>query len=362
MLRQPKLLNTYTAEVDTPLDIPARTRFARYRGLKSFRTSPWDTKENLPSDYSRIFQFENFDRTRKRVLADLKKERKEQEDQDGDISVGTYIVVHIKDVPRHLYNEWCQNGPSKQPLVLFNILPHEQKMCVLNFIMKRTKSENYDDVEDVIKSKEKLIFHVGYRRFTACPIFSEHTNGDKHKYLRYWQKDEVIVMTTYAPIMFPPANVLVYKDDGQMRLVGTGSLLSADPDRLIIKRTVLSGHPFKVHQRSAIVRFMFFNREDIEWFKPVELRTKRGRRGHIKEPLGTHGHMKVMFDGPVTNQDTVLMNFYKRVYPKWNYNPCVLLSDYQKGTSIRSGYGFKTAETLQLTKKKNDILETLMDE
>jgi hypothetical protein len=33
---------------------------------------------------------------------------------------------------------------------------------------------------------------------------------------------------------------------------------------------------------------MFFNREDIEWFKPVELRTKYGRRGHIKEPLGEY--------------------------------------------------------------------------
>lgn len=44
------------------------------------RTSPWNPKENLPSDYARIFQFENFDRTKKRIL-------KAQEEAEGALVI-----------------------------------------------------------------------------------------------------------------------------------------------------------------------------------------------------------------------------------------------------------------------------------
>ena len=35
--------------------------------------------------------------------------------------------------------------------------------------------------------------------------------------------------------------------------------------------------------------------------------------------MGTHGLMKCGFDQPLNVQDSVLMNLYKRVFPKWTY-------------------------------------------
>jgi len=33
--------------------------------------------------------------------------------------------------------------------------------------------------------------------------------------------------------------------------------------------------------------------------------------------------MKCVFDGQIKSQDTVMMNLYKRVFPKWTYDPNV---------------------------------------
>ncbi|KAG5893678.1 hypothetical protein JTB14_021974 [Gonioctena quinquepunctata] len=287
-LKAAKSDRQFPDEVDTPMDQPARVRFQKYRGLESFRTSPWDPKENLPSDYSRIFQFENFDRTKKRVL-------KQHEDNEGAL-------------PGCSGPRWTVSSRAQ--------------MSVLNTVLKRT--QNYDLP---IKSKERLIFQCGYRRFVVNPVFSSHTNGQKHKFERFFQPDSTVVATFYAPIQFPPAPVLCYKEvNNKLVLVATGSLLSCNPDRLVVKRLVLSGHSLKIHKKSAVIRFMFFNREDIMYFKPCKLRTKMGRSGHIKETLGTHGHMKCQFDGQLKSQDTVLLNLYKRVFPKWTYEDLSVIS------------------------------------
>ncbi|CAL8362492.1 unnamed protein product [Merluccius merluccius] len=305
--REARAHELFPDEVDTPLDMAAKNRFQRYRGLKSFRSSPWDPMENLPPDYSRIFQFQSFDRTRRRILAEA------AQDEEGAM-VGWYVTLHIIDVPASVM-EGVQAG---HPLVVVSLLPHEQKMSVMHLLVRRQPNNT-----EPIKSKEELVFQCGFRRFRASPIFSQHTTADKHKMERFLRPDAPTVVTVYAPITFPPAGTLIFKqrEDGMQDLVATGHLLSCNPQRVVLKRLVLSGHPFKINRHSAVVRYMFFNRDDILWFKPVELRTKWGRRGHIKEALGTHGHMKCVFDNQLRSQDTVLMNLYKRAYPRWTYDP-----------------------------------------
>ncbi|XP_048269469.1 pre-rRNA-processing protein TSR1 homolog [Bombus terrestris] len=307
-LKNAKLDAKFPDEVDTPQDMLAKQRFQKYRGLESFRTSPWDPEENLPTDYARIYKFENFDRTRKRIF-------KESREIEGAMP-GWYITIHVANVRVDAFSSL-----GNHPLIVFGLLPNEHKMSVLNVTLKHT-GQTYSPV----KSKVKLIFQCGFRRFTACPIFSQHTNGNKHKYERYFRPENTVVASMYAPITFPPCPVLCYveKLNKSLELIATGSVLSVNPDRIVVKRVVLSGHTYKVHKRSAVIRFMFFHREDINWFKPVELRTKYGRRGHIKEPLGTHGHMKCVFNGQLKSQDTILMNLYKRVFPKWTYEPLLL--------------------------------------
>ena len=207
-------------------------------------------------------------------------------------------------------------------MVAYGLLMHENKMSVMNLKLKRV---NFGAYSLPIQSKERLVFHVGSRRFEASPIFSQHTTGDKHKFERFMPNEATFVATLVAPITFPPASVLVYKrfEDGSTILVATGSLLSVEPHRIVLKRIVISGHPYRVSKKNAVVRYMFFSPEDVSWFKPVELRTKWGRHGHIREPLGTHGHMKCQFNDTIKGQDCVLMNLYKRVFPKWTFSEIV---------------------------------------
>ncbi|WFD35934.1 ribosome biogenesis protein tsr1 [Malassezia cuniculi] len=321
-------------EVDTPMDIPARQRFARYRAMESMHTTYWDPYEDLPEDYARIFQFDDFSKTRKRVESSALME---------GVPAGVRACIWIRNVPvaaaeRALAVSGAPRDKTKNavPFVLFGLLRHEHKKSVINFTI--TRNTEYDAP---VRSKDPLLVTLGFRRYVARPVYSQHGRSRRgnnvHKFERFLPHGAAAAVgSIYAPVTFGGATVPVvlmrlrsetqehgYDEQGVSaeqtpHLVGSGSLLDVSPTRIIAKRIVLSGHPYKLHKKTATIRFMFFNSDDVRFYKPVTLRTKYGRTGHIRESLGTHGYFKAHFDGPLTQLDTVLMNLYKRVYPRWS--------------------------------------------
>ncbi|GMK53652.1 hypothetical protein CspeluHIS016_0102380 [Cutaneotrichosporon spelunceum] len=291
-------------EIDTPRHIAASVRFQRYRGLRSFRTSPWDPYENLPLDYGEIFQFENFSATQKRV---------EREAREEGVQLGTRVTLVINNVPR----ETVAARGRGTPFVVHGLLRHEHKQTVLHFAVQRNTEYTQPD---------PLVLCAGPRRYNINPLFSQHVRGggkgvnNVHKSERYLKPGSTTVVTTYGPACFGKLPCLLLKQGSQglPDLVAMGSFLSSDPTRIIAKRIVLTGHPFKVHKKTATIRYMFFNREDVHYFQSVELHTKYGRTGHITEALGTHGYFKAHFDGPIQQMDAVCMSLYKRQFPKWS--------------------------------------------
>ncbi|KAH8740020.1 Tsr1p GTpase [Cryptosporidium ryanae] len=315
-----------------------RTRFSKYRGMESLRTSNWDPYEGLPNEYSQISEIENFRKTgelsRKLYLDYCTKES----------FAGKYCEITLVPITSETNRLLTIENISNNFIILSSILPLEQKIGVMNFRVKRT-NEN----KDIIKNKTPLILQTGFRRFFICPTFSSFPRlssstvierGQILKLCAFLTHDEYFVISCYSTIIFPPCPVLlfstsdfcdtkkyrngVYKNFSIPRNIrindwplAWGDIIDADPYHVIVKRIILVGSIFKVRKTKGVVRFMFNNPEDVKWFMPIGLKTRNGVRGVIREPLGMHGYMKCLFSKPIQQNEIVGMSIYKRVFPKW---------------------------------------------
>lgn len=303
-------------EIELHPGVAARERLTKYRGLKSLRTSEWQEEEDRafqPEEWQRLLQVPNYQASRVGAA---------REALLGGVAPGTRVRVYLKGVPAAVQTSY---NPA-QPVTLFSLLRHEQKRTALNFLMNLSS-----DAPVSIKSKEELIMQCGPRRFIINPLFSQGgaTPNDVHKYCRYLHPGQSAVATFVGPVTWGAVPALFYKrtppgavdQDGEpvtmpLMLVATGTSLPPSTSRVIAKRAILTGHPYHIHKKIVTIRYMFFNREDVEWFKALPLWTKRGRTGYMKECLGTHGYFKATFDGRINPQDTIGVSLYKRVWPR----------------------------------------------
>ncbi|KIX05309.1 uncharacterized protein Z518_06181 [Rhinocladiella mackenziei CBS 650.93] len=314
-------------EIELHPNVLARERLAKYRGLKSLRTSEWNHAEDAPYqpvEYKRLLQIADY---KKSYSAALK------EALAGEVLAGTKAEIELRDVPISLVK-------TPAPASMFSLLRHEHKHAVINLNLSL-----HSNLDAPIKSKDELIVQIGHRRLIINPIFSASgvTPNDVHKFDRFLHPGRTAIATFTGPLTWGSVPVLVFRREGdrdsdtaaptlsdssantrippslsspRLRLIGTATTLPPSSSRVIAKRIILTGHPFKIHKKLVTVRYMFFDRADVLWFAALPLWTKRGRQGFIREPLGTHGYFKATFDGKINTMDAVGVSLYKRVWPR----------------------------------------------
>lgn len=293
-------------EIELRPNVLARERLARYRGLKSARTSVWDTAEDAPyepAEWQRLLAISDYKVAKAKVLRDSYLD---------SVKPGTRVSVHLRNVPLRFEQE----HDATALLALFQLLKHEHKNVAANYSITLLS-----DLDKPIKSKETLIMQIGPRRLAIKPLFSQEgaTPNDVHKFERYLHPGRSGIATVLAPLTWGSVPILYFRNDPvteQLRLVGTGTSLPPSTSRVTAKRIILTGHPYKIHKRLVTVRYMFFNKDDVDWFKSMPLWTKRGRSGFVRESLGTHGYFKAVFDGKINPMDAIGISLWKRCWPR----------------------------------------------
>lgn len=87
-------------------------------------------QESLPSEYAKIFAFDNFARTQKSVL--LKAKENDSGIPEGCVNLGCFVRLHVLHVPAASV-EQLSSSYKKNPVVICGLLQHETKMSVLHF-------------------------------------------------------------------------------------------------------------------------------------------------------------------------------------------------------------------------------------
>jgi pre-rRNA-processing protein TSR1 len=298
-------------EIELHPNVSARERLIRYRGLKSLKSSVWETEEDRPyepEDWQRLLEISDYKRTATKFM---------REAWAGGVKAGTRVSVHLRGVPLK-YQE-----SQARPIAMFSLLRHEHKRTACNYSMLLSS-----EVAAPLKSKTELIVQCGPRRIVINPLFSQagNTPNNVHKFDRFVHPGQSAVATFIGPLTWGNVPLLYFQrtdsPTSPLRLIATGTSLPPSTSRIIAKRIVLTGHPYKINKRVVTIRYMFFSDEDVRWFKSLPLWTKRGRSGFIKESLGTHGYFKATFDGKINPLDAVGVSLYKRVWPRgarlWN--------------------------------------------
>lgn len=137
-----------------------------------------------------------YDEVKANMAAQTDFNRDEFADQDEKTRVqyegyrpGLYVRLEIRGIPCEL----VEHFDPCYPLILGGLLSHEQSMGI---IMLRIKRHRW--FKKTLKTKDPLIFSMGWRRFQSVPIYGAQDHNGRNRMLKYTPEHMHCVAAIYG--------------------------------------------------------------------------------------------------------------------------------------------------------------------
>eukprot|EP00943_MAST-04B_sp_MAST-4B-sp1_P006231 g6231.t1 len=269
---------------------------------------------------------------------------------------GIYVRIFICRIPA----EFVLGFRIKFPLILGGLSQMEESM---GFITARIKRHRW--YKRILKSRDPLIFSVGWRRFQSIPTYATEDSNDRRRYLKYTPEYMHALCTFYGPRVPPNTNILAFQRDSNpvnnFRICLTGTVLETSHSHNIVKKLKLTGVPVKVHRKTAFVSGMFNSDLELTKFIGASIKTVSGIRGQIKKSSREYhdGTFRATFEDKIQLSDIVSCRLWIPVKLQQYYNPVTSLLRGTAGNITWSGMrtvsDIRTQEGMSISVDKDSL-------
>lgn len=254
--------------------------------------------------------------------------RAEFEDQDDEIRVqyegfrpGMYLRIEVENMPC----EFVVNFDPHYPMILGGLGNSEGNV---GYIQMRLKKHRWH--KRILKTKDPLIFSLGWRRFQTVPLYYIEDHNGRHRLLKYSPEHMHCGATIWGPITPQGTGFLAVQSvsttTAEFRIAATGVVLDLDKSITVVKKLKLIGYPCKIYKNTSFIKGMFSSVLEVAKFEGASVRTVSGIRGQIKKALRTpEGAFRATFEDKLLMSDIVFLRTWYPVTVPTFYNPVTSL-------------------------------------
>lgn len=285
-------------------------------------------KEQFDAEYDNTEKKTYYDELRAEVEKQAGINKSEFEGLDDDIRVqlegyrpGMYIRLELEAVPCELITHL---DPT-YPIIIGGLLHGEEN---IGYVQARIKKHRW--YSKILKSRDPLIFSVGWRRFQSLPIYSKLEDNLRHRMLKYTPEHVACISHFWGPITPQSTGILAIQDvasrEPGFRIAATGSIVELDKSTHVVKKLKLTGVPMKIYRKTAFIKDMFNSALEVAKFEGARIKTVSGIRGQIKRAVAKpEGCFRATFEDKIMLSDIIFCRtWYKVDVPRF-YNPVTSL-------------------------------------